>query len=162
MKIRYFLGAIVVVTAVSTACGGSDGGTTTPTVTTTAYISQLNGNNEVPARATPATGTANYTLTGNILSWVITVNGLTTPATQGHIHGPAVAGVNASVIVPFVTNAITSGTVTSGSVDLSLPIGTTGVSGDSLLKLLNSGQLYTNIHTSTYTGGEIRGQIVKQ
>jgi hypothetical protein len=49
----------------------------------------------------------------------------------------------------------------SGNLDLKLAINVT-VSGDSLRKLLDLGQLYVNVHTAANQGGEIRGQIAKQ
>jgi hypothetical protein len=36
------------------------------------------------------------------------------------------------------------------------------VKGDSLRKLLFAGKTYVNIHTTSNTGGEIRGQVTKQ
>jgi hypothetical protein len=73
---------------------------------------------------------------------------LTGPATGAHIHGPADATHNASVIIPFDPPAASSGTF-SGSVSLT----------PTNLAYLLSGQTYINIHTVTNGGGEIRGQI---
>ncbi|MEP6618520.1 MAG: CHRD domain-containing protein [bacterium] len=161
MRSRIIFGTLAVVGIGSFLACGSDS-TSTPVQATT-YTSVLNGNNEVPVRATTATGTATYTLTGNILSYVVTVNGLTGPATLSHIHvgSSAIAG---PVIVPFVTASVASGNVTSGQIDLSQPIsnGTTTITGDSMRVLLNNGQAYTNVHTVQFGAGEIRGQIVKQ
>ncbi|MEP6730420.1 MAG: CHRD domain-containing protein [bacterium] len=163
MRSRIIVGALAVAfTASFTACGSSDTTVAAPSVK---YISTLSGANEIgtPTRITQATGTATYTLTGNILTYSVTVTGLTAAASASHIHA-APAGVNGNVVVPYVTAAITSGVVASGTVDLSLPIqnGTTSITGDSLRVLLNNGSAYTNVHTSTYPGGEIRGQIIKQ
>jgi hypothetical protein len=54
--------------------------------------------------------------------------------------------------------------VASGTIDLNQPIsnGSSSISGDSLLTLLNAGLLYTNVHTAANPGGEIRGQITRQ
>jgi hypothetical protein len=121
--------------AVFAACGG--GSDTTVVQPSATFTSTLNATNEVrtPPVASSATGTATYVLTGN-----------------------------GNVIVPFVTATVVSGTVTSGSIDLSQPIsnGTTSITGDSLRTLLNNGGAYTNVHTALYGGGEIRGQIIKQ
>jgi hypothetical protein len=53
--------------------------------------------------------------------------------------------------------------VASGLIDLTQPIsnGSSSISGDSLLSLLNSGRTYTNVHTAANPGGEIRGQILR-
>ncbi len=144
------------------ACGSD-----TPTTVTPApiiYKASLSGANERPnANTSAATGTATYTLTGNSLSYIVTVSGLTGPATLSHLHvgSAAVAG---PVVVPYVTGSVASGNVTAGTVDLSQPVsnGTTSITGDSLKVLLNTGNAYTNVHTSQFGGGEIRGQILKQ
>lgn len=161
MRSRIILGALAVASVATFAACGSD--STAAPATTTTYVSVMNGANEVPSRATTATGTATFTLTGNILTFTVTVNGLTGPAAASHIHvGPGTA--TGPVIVPFVTAAVASGTVTSGLIDLSQPVtnGAASITGDSLKVLLNTGQAYTNIHTAQFGGGEIRGQIVKQ
>lgn len=163
MKSRISMRIFVVASlAAFAACGSDSTTTTTPSVT---YISTLSAANEVrtPAVVSSATGTATYVLTGNILTYSVVVNGLTGAATASHIHS-APAGVNGNVIVPYVTASVVSGTVASGTIDLSQPItnGATSITGDSLRTLLNNGGAYTNVHTPTYGGGEIRGQIVKQ
>lgn len=162
MRRRIIPAVFALATATAFAACGSDSSTTVLPTTTT-YVSVMNGNNEVPARSTTATGTATYALTGNILTYVVTVTGLTGPATASHIHvgGSTVSG---GVIVPFVTAGVASGSITSGLIDLSQPVtnGSASITGDSLKVLLNNGQAYTNIHTAQFGGGEIRGQIVKQ
>lgn len=166
MRSRVIAGAVVVASVALFAACGSDNDSTTPTVTSTTYMSTLNGANEPPppVRVTNATGTATYVRTGSRLTFSITANGLTAPVTAAHIHVGA-AGVNGGVIVPYTINpGIVTGVVTSGTIDLSLPIvnGATSITGDSLMKLFDTGLAYTNVHTSTYAGGEIRGQITKQ
>ena len=164
MRSRIILGAVVLTSAAAFVACGSDSPAAVVTPPSVTYISQLNGANERPnANASMATGTATYTLTGNSLAFIITVSGLTAPASASHIHvgGAAVSG---GVIVPFVTGSVQSGNVTSGTIDLSTTVsnGTSTITGDSLKVLLNNGNAYTNVHTSVNPGGEIRGQIIKQ
>lgn len=166
MRSRVSAGVVVVASVALFAACGSDNDTTTPTVTSTTYISTMNGANEPPppVRVTNATGTATYVRTGSRVTFTISATGLTAPVTAAHIHVGA-AGVNGGVIVPYTINpGVTTGVVTSGTIDLSLPIvnGATSITGDSLMKLFDAGLAYTNVHTSTYAGGEIRGQITKQ
>ena len=141
------------------ACGDDPTGSTGAIT----YVARMSGANEVPVVATGATGTATYTLTGKSLSYRVTVSGLSGNAAASHIHMGA-AAVNGRILFPFNAAQVQSGEVASGIVDLTLPVsdGQTSIPGDSLLKLLNLGLLYTNVHTAAHPGGEIRGQITKQ
>jgi hypothetical protein len=137
------------------------------------YAASLNNAKEVPPTTSNGTGTFSGTLSSsNVLTYTLTFSGLTSNSNGAHIHGPATTTANANVLVDFtappvgatVTTALalgaTSGT-TSGTLNLASAV-TATVSGDSLRKLLNAGQLYVNVHTANNGGGEIRGQIVRQ
>ena len=141
------------------ACNDSTG------VSGTTYMSIMTGANERPTPNTSAaTGTSTYVLTGNQLSYSISVTGLTTPATGAHIHVGA-STVAGPIVVPYTVSATQNGIVSSGTIDLTFPIvcgNNCSISGDSLKVLLNNGNAYTNVHNSTFPGGEIRGQIVRQ
>ena len=121
--------------------------------TTFSYSASLAGANEVPPNGSPATGTASVvyddvaaTITVNV-SW----SGLTAPATAGHIHGPADTAHNAGVLFPFSgVPAATAGSIPQQSFAIS----------STQVGYLNTAMLYVNIHTSTFPGGEIRGQIL--
>ena len=160
MRVR-IIASVAILAAVGgfIACSDSTG------VSSTTYIAALNGANERPTPNTStATGTATYVLTGNSLSYTITVNGLSAPASGAHIHvgGASVAG---PIVVPYTVASTQTGTVTSGTLDLGNPIvcgSTCTITGDSLKVLLNNGNAYSNVHNSVYPGGEIRGQIIKQ
>jgi hypothetical protein len=77
--------------------------------------------------------------------------GLTAPATIAHIHGPAGAGTNASVLFPFTgVPSATSGAIPEQSFAIS----------PTQLGYLQNGLLYMNVHNSVYPGGELRGQIL--
>jgi CHRD domain len=148
----------VIVAAVAAAACGND-----PTAPqSTMHVAHMSGANEVPAVALGASGTATFTLNGKTLTYVVTVNGLSGNAAASHIHFGA-AGSNGGIVYPFTAAAVQSGQVASGTIDLSQPVsnGTTSISGDSALALLNSGNLYTNVHTAANPGGELRGQIVR-
>jgi hypothetical protein len=126
------------------------------------YVAVLSGAREVPAVPTTASGLATFNRVGAKVTYTVSATGFTTPLTVGHVHIGA-AGVIGPVIVPF-TIVAQSGTVASGSIDLSAPItqGNITISGDSLRTLLETGMAYVNLHTAAYPGGEIRGQIVRQ
>lgn len=123
------------------------------TVTLTAT---LTGANEVPPRNTNATGAATVVIDTVTGKGTITVSfsGLTAAVTGGHIHCCSLPTANSGVIVPFdaaltLSNNGTAGTLTNYAFTLT---------ATQLEGLLN-GRAYVNIHTSTYPGGEIRGQL---
>lgn len=113
------------------------------------YEATLSGSQEVPPATTPATGMAEVQLNSNTntLSWKVTYSGLTGPATAGHLHGPAPAGQNAGVVVPFSANL--NAQPISGQANLS----------PEQAAALANGLWYVNIHTAQFPGGEIRGQL---
>ena len=159
MRVRLIASVTVLITAGFVACNDS---TTAPASTT--FVATMTGANERPTPNTStATGTATYVLTGNLLSYVVTVNGLTAPASGAHIHVGA-STVAGPIVVPYTVSATQSGVVSTGTIDLTYPIvsGNSTITGDSLKVLLNNGNAYTNVHNSSFPSGEIRGQIVKQ
>lgn len=117
------------------------------------YAAHLTGKDEVPPTSSAGVGDGKFTYDSatKMLSWNVTFSGLTGPATAGHIHGPALAGANAGVVISFDVPKAASGTIT-GSKALT----------DAQLADLNSGRYYVNIHTEANKGGEIRGQIARQ
>ncbi len=111
----------------------------------------MSGLEEVPPNASPGTGLVTGTLDDVTGNWSVTsgsFSGLTAPATAAHIHGPAGPGVNAGVIGPLTVVGGTSGSL-SGA----------GVFTVAQVTAMVNGQTYVNVHSSTFPGGEIRGQI---
>lgn len=104
---------------------------------------------EVPPNTSPGKGTADvtYDTASKLLTWKVSYSGLTGPATMAHFHGPAEAGKNAPVAVPFKDAA--SGA--EGSATLT----------DAQAADLMAGKMYINVHTEANKGGEIRGQVSK-
>jgi hypothetical protein len=116
------------------------------------YDAFLDGLQEVPPNASPGTGMGSIVLDDVLMQ--ITVDeswsDLLSPATASHIHGPALPGINAPII--FALSGVSG--ATSGSIPTqSFPITPTQ------LGYLQTGQLYFNVHTVAFPGGEIRGQI---
>lgn len=115
---------------------------------TTSFGATLSGGAEVPANSSAASGTLTATLDKgtNVLRWKLTYSGLTGPASAGHFHGPAMAGANAGVVVPFAS-------ATS-------PIEGQATLTPAQIADLVAGKWYANIHTAANPGGEIRGQVM--
>jgi len=118
---------------------------------TISFVAILAGANEVPPHETTGTGlsqailnTANGQLTVNT-----TFSGLLTNAIAAHIH-PGAPGVNGPVLFPFdgVPNA-TSGTIPTQTFVLT----------EAQQAELIAGNMYVNVHSVTFPGGEIRGQL---
>ncbi|MBB3176741.1 CHRD domain-containing protein [Variovorax sp. Sphag1AA] len=115
---------------------------------TVAFSGAMNAASEVPPNMTRGSGMAEATLNKetNVLKYKITYDGLSGPATAAHFHGPAAAGANAGVVVPF-TNA-------------SSPIEGTATLTPAQAADLMAGRWYANVHTAANPGGEIRGQML--
>jgi hypothetical protein len=116
------------------------------------YSTTLSGSTETPPNASTATGRGTFflspsTLTTTLkLAYVITYS-TTLTATAAHIHkgaqGIATAG---NIVFPLSTGNPITGTLTLSQTQ----------AAD-----LMSGLYYVNIHSATFTQGEIRGQIVQ-
>lgn len=115
------------------------------------YSGILLGTSEVPANMSPARGYSFAdldTLTGDFSAFAI-VRGLTSPAVAAHLHQGA-AGTNGPVILPAadvsevdgVTQVFIGGTLTPAQ-----------------QTALMAGELYINVHTGTFPGGEVRTQL---
>ena len=117
------------------------------------YTVTLSGAQEVPPNGSPGTGTGSVELNGaeTLIAARLSWSGLTSNATAAHIHGPAGPGVNAAVLFGF------SGVpgATAGSIPTQVFAVTAAQVAD-----LKAGQHYFNVHSGTFPGGEIRGQIV--
>lgn len=139
---------------------------------TITYTAIMNGSAEVPPNGSPATGLTTLSLTGDMLTVNVTYSGLIGgTASAAHIHCCVPPGGNAPVAVPYTGfPSTTSGTYTN-TFDLTLAAtytaafiaaegGTAAGAEAALLAGLNDYQTYSNIHNTTFPGGEIRGIIV--
>ena len=129
-------------------------------VRATVYTVHMNGGQETPANNTKGTGSATFTLDGTKLNYSIEIKDLSGPATAAHIHvgAPGVAG---PPVYTFTVKPMASGTIASGTIDLTRDA-SAGVSSDSLTRLLANGNAYVNVHSKNFPAGEIRGQVVKK
>jgi hypothetical protein len=109
------------------------------------FVATLTSSQEVPSNASPAIGFATLILNDDgTATFSMSFSGLTTNETAAHIHGPAPPGVNAGVLIPLPLGQISN-------LQLTLTPQQVG--------FLQAGQLYINVHTSRFPGGEIRGQL---
>ena len=114
----------------------------------------MTGAQETPPVTTTATGTieVNYNRLTKTLSYSIAFSGLTDSATMAHIHGLGETGV----LAPFVQTFANFPRRKAGSYSGSLLIDGTKITETDLL----ANRYYINIHSKTYSGGEIRGQLI--
>ncbi len=134
------------------------------------YTTSMTGANEVPPTGSTAFGLTSVTVDdiANTMMVNVTFTGLITPAAAAHIHCCTPVGTNVGVAVGFTGfPAATSGTYNNTFDLLSSSIYTSGFltfgggtaagAEAALLAGLASGHAYSNIHDSTFPGGEIRG-----
>lgn len=134
------------------ACGGGGGGggsaaPAPPPAPPFVRYAALSGAEEVPANASTATGAAAFSVdpATRILTGTVTTSGLVGAA--AHIHEGA-KGVAGPIVIPL--NGGTAGVWT-------VPANTVLTSAQ--YTALQAGSYYVNVHSATFTGGEIRGQI---
>jgi hypothetical protein len=109
----------------------------------------MDGLQEVPPTPSAATGVGRATFNENgTVTYHVIATGLTGTATAAHIH-QAAAGANGGVIVGL--------TQIPGTPEWK---GTSGVLTAAQRTALLTDGCYFNVHTSTFAGGEIRGQIL--
>lgn len=115
---------------------------------TASFSGTMNAASQVPPNMTRGSGLVEAWLDKdtNVLKYKIVYTGLSGPATAAHFHGPASAGENAGVVLPFANTA----SPIEGRATL-----TPAQAAD-----LSAGKWYANIHTAANPNGEIRGQLL--
>jgi Cu/Zn superoxide dismutase len=136
------------------------------------FSARLTGSKEVPPVDTDATGRVRLTANSqqHELVYQLYVSNLNGVVTGAHIHrgstgtnGPVVANLN-------IGGAFASASAGDGSASASISSGGTITSADlkgplagkqvsELIKLIEDGKAYVNVHTRQHPNGEIRGQL---
>jgi hypothetical protein len=147
MKTKFLSLAVFFLLSSIVSCNDDDDPKPTPDPNVT-YNATLNGASESTPNASTATGVATLTFNTTTKIFTIAVTHTIAAPTAGHIH-KGVIGVSGDPVFPF---ASVISPINYTSIALS-----TSQEAD-----LNAGLYYVNIHTATYPGGEIRGQLIKQ
>jgi hypothetical protein len=131
---------------------------------------------EVPALSSAGRGrfSARVDPDAQTITYELSFSGLSTPVTQSHVHFGQ-KSVNGGIVIflcsnlgngPAGTQACPAGGGTiSGTIRPANVANPTEVQGiapgefDEILKAIRHGAAYVNVHTTKFTGGEIRGQI---
>ena len=113
------------------------------------FTAHLEGAQEVPPAAVPAQGLATITVSEDLKAMTIhgVFSGLTGPAVAAHFHVGR-PGVNGPVVLAL-NDLLVQGNRLVGTKPLSA----------TLLRQILAGQIYLNVHTAAFPGGEIRGQV---
>jgi hypothetical protein len=121
------------------------------TKTVKLFKATLNAAQEVatPPVASPATGVGLLALDGTTVTYVVSYENLVGTITAAHLHGPAAAGANAGVKIGFVVVTGTKSGVIAGQ----------ATADASTVTAIEGGNTYFNVHTTSFGGGEIRGQV---
>ena len=132
---------------------------------------RLTGDQQVPAVNTAAFGFAEVQLSedNNTLSFEVVVCNIAN-VIASHIHVGA-AGTNGPVVLPFFGSStpfnstrgcdtLAEGTRTSANLVARPEAGIN--TWTDFINALIAGNTYVNVHTTAHTGGEIRGQLVRE
>jgi hypothetical protein len=141
------------------------------------YTADLTGGAEIPANASPGTGTALITVDFDTLMMTVEANftGLLGNTTASHIHCctavPGASNVGVATMTPSFAGfplGVTSGTymnvfdmslATSYNASFITAQGGIANAFNALVAGMASGNAYFNIHSSMFPGGEIRGLL---
>jgi hypothetical protein len=148
---------LALVAAVLVAC--KDGGGSGPVFET--FSVSMTGAKErpTPVVTTGSGATLTVSLNGDTVRYAVSAVNLSSAVTAVHIHGPA-DEANAASPIRTLTLGGTGNVVAIGSFTAPDPGVPAAITFDSIVSLLRNQRAYINVHTTTNTGGEIRGQIV--
>lgn len=133
------------------------------------FRAHLSGNNEVPANESLATGQAVFMVNKAMteVSYKLIVANLEN-VRMAHIHA-APAGTNGGVVAwlypsmapPILIEGTTNGILAEGTLTSENLAGSlAGMEISDLVDLMKDAEVYVNVHTNQFPGGEIRGQIM--
>jgi hypothetical protein len=138
------------------------------------FTAHLDGYNEVPADNSPATGDLTLTLGNGQLTWSLTYQGFAAnnQPVVAHVHvgQPGVSGGvsfffcgGTKPACPSSQNGPVTITGTTVPADVIGPTPQEFAAGDlnSIIKAMEAGLTYANMHTPALGAGEIRGQLVQ-
>ncbi len=120
---------------------------TTPSTPPKTFIAALSSLQEVPPTGTSGKGGGivqlNSSETGARVGLIFST--ISSGETDAHIHGPAAPGVNGPIVFPLPIGTVIEHSISPTAQQVSD---------------LKIGLHYMNVHTTNFTGGEIRGQLL--
>jgi CHRD domain/PEP-CTERM motif len=140
------------------------------------FVANLRGPSEAPPYASPGTGfcQVDFDIVAHQMRVRVSYTGLVANSTTSHIHAPTASPGTGSAAIAVGFNAangfplgVTSGTYdqlfdtslasTYRTAFITLNGGTAAGAEAALLTYLTAGSAYFNVHSQTYTNGEITG-----
>ncbi len=166
IRARTALPALALLTL--SACGGNDGADTAAGPAPERFTAVLNGASVVPATTSTSTGSIRFESApgDSVMSFSLSVANMG-GITQAHLHNAA-AGANGPTLawlLPVNGNAAQqpsvtlNGEISLGTIEPAWIRSNPRLAMDSVKALLRAGRLYVDVHSSTSTAGEIRGQV---
>jgi hypothetical protein len=154
---------------------------TGPVLAADSFGARLRGLEEVPAISTAGQGFlfASLNDAGTELTYSLVYFGLESNVTQSHIH-IGQTSVNGGIVLFFCTNLappggvpvpppcpntpgqnFVTGTLTAANVIAQSAQGIASGDFAEVINAMKAGSSYANVHSTTYPGGEIRGQVTR-
>ncbi|MDZ7631054.1 MAG: CHRD domain-containing protein [Gemmatimonadaceae bacterium] len=151
-------------------CGGSDAGGDTTGPAAERFSATLAGSSVVPATTSTNSGTISLeSVPGDsIVKFSLSVSNMA-GITQAHLHSGA-AGANGAILAWLLPvngtaaqapSVALDGVISLGDIAPSWIRGTPRLTMDSVKALMVAGRVYVDLHSSTNTAGELRGQVAR-
>ncbi|MFH4967515.1 CHRD domain-containing protein [Gaetbulibacter sp. M240] len=127
------------------------------------FKTELSGDNEVPMRETDASGHAIVRISQDesTVHYVVIVENIENTRAS-HFH-KAAAGENGGVVIGIFGGPKIEGVFTGQLTTGKITSETMGEDGENKLAMfiqdIKDGNIYINVHTDQYPGGELRGQL---
>ena len=133
------------------------------------FSASLSGDNEVPPINSAGTGNFQMTIRPDAINFSLSFADLSSPLSVAHLHF-APSKVSGGVMIflcgggnqpacPATTSGNITGTITAANVTGPTGQGIAPGDLDSALEAVRDGLSYANMHTTNFTGGEIRGNV---
>jgi hypothetical protein len=132
------------------------------------FVARLTGYQEVPSLNSAGQGLLKLSVSGGQITYDLTFSGLSGPASMAHVHvgQPGVSGGVSFFLCggnkpacPNSTSGEVTGTVTSSDIQAIPTQGFDAGDINSVIKAMEAGVTYGNMHTAKFPNGEIRGQL---
>jgi CHRD domain len=167
-RTRVTLKAVALLTLAG--CGTGAGGDDTTGPAPERFNATLAGTSVVPATTSTNTGSIAFETVGDsMVNFSLSVANMS-GITQAHLHNAA-AGANGAILawlLPVNGNAAQQpsvaldGVISLGDIAPAWIRGTPRLAMDSVKALMRAGRVYVDVHSSTFTNGELRGQVARQ